>query len=163
MRSTKSISATLVVAALAVLMLGVLTARGNSQRQAQIAMKRHVSTYLARASFGDSAQQGVVEALMKISGNPIPIPVDVLISVHGLQPNVVYSVVGSRHPCNQGNRPVDEIFDVDLPVSASTDRFFKQRVDGGLPVKDMKSARLFENGARIRCVPTKLYVVGRYP
>jgi hypothetical protein len=163
MTRAKTVSAALVAAALTVLSLGVFTAQGSSPERAE-ASARKASLYLVRASFDSPTRQGVIETLSRINGNAVPIQMDLLISVHGLQPDLTYRVVGSRQPCSQASVAAEEIFDVELAPTPGTDRFLKQNsMDAGFIPKHMKSARLFLDNSRIGCIGTKLYTVARYP
>lgn len=153
----------LILAATLLLSVGILSARGDASQDAQTAAARNATHYLSRTAFDNDAGQGVVESLSRINGNAVPIPIDLLISLHGLQPNVAYRVVGSKRACSQRHRPVDEVFGIDLPATAGTDRFFKQNIDGSGSPKHIKSARIFDNGVRVGCKATKLYTLARYP
>lgn len=163
MRSSKSVAVMLAIAALAVLMLGVLTARGSSPEQAQTSVLRKATMYLARTTFESDSRRGIVEAASRIMPAVPPAQVEVLISLHDLQPNVEYQVIGSRKPCSQATGSFDDIFTVDLPAEPGTDRFYEGSIDLGLTVKHMKSARLFQNGNRVNCKASTLYTFGRYP
>jgi hypothetical protein len=163
MRSISRAAAICVVAVAAtVFSAGAINANGDSGSQGQASAARAASLYLSRTSF-DGDRKGVVEALARINSSQVPIQIDLLISLHGLEPNVTYNVVGSKKACSQRHNAADAVFDETLAADPGIDRFLKSTVDGSGSPKNIKSARIFNNGVRVGCKATKLYTAARYP
>lgn len=140
---------------------GVL-ASGNDSAAGSIAeTAARTDRYLGAMTFDDGTRRGVVEAASKVRSFG-PFEPDVLISLHGVQPNVAYRVIGSSLACSQPSTAIAELFSVDLPATATDDRFFKDRVTGTGSVKRMKSARIFEGGIQTGCKRARVYSLSRF-
>lgn len=139
---------------------GVLAA-GGGQAPSHEVKTAAAEKYLARTRFANGPRQGVIEAVSKKRSSG-PMEFDLLVSIHGLQPNVAYRVAGSTRACARPHVNNAETFAVDLPVSAADDSFLEDKVAGSNSIKRMRSARIFENGVETGCMRTTVYTFSKF-